>query len=52
MKAYGENKELSFFKFWDVNNLYSLEMLQQLPVSNFEWMDLPSQFNENFIKKI
>ena len=36
MKDYDKNKELSYFQYWDVNNLYGSVMLQNLPVNNFE----------------
>ena len=38
MKDYDKNKELSYLQYWDVNNLYGWEMLQKLPVNNFEWI--------------
>ena len=34
MKYYEENKELSYLKYWDANNLYAWAMLQKLPVNN------------------
>ena len=36
MKDYDKNKESSCLQNWDVNNLYGCEMLQKLPVNNFE----------------
>ena len=36
MKEYYKNKEPSYLKYWDVNNLYGLAMSQKLPVNNFE----------------
>ena len=51
MKEYDKNNEPSYRQYWDVrNNLYGLEMLQKLPVNNFEWIEDTSQFNEDFIK--
>ena len=50
MKDYHKNKELSYFQYWDLNNLHGLAMSQKLPVKNFEWMEDTSQFNEDFIK--
>ena len=51
MKDYDENKESSYLKYWDVNNLYAWAMSQQLPVNYFELIADISQFNEDFIKK-
>ena len=50
MKDCDKNKELSFLKYWEVNNLYSLAMSQKLPVNKFELIEDTSQFNEDFIK--
>ena len=50
MKEYHENKESSYLKYWDVNNLYDWPMSQKLPVKKFEWIDDTSPFNEDFIK--
>ena len=45
MKDYDENKESSYLKYWDVNNLYGWVMSQKLPVNKFAWMEKFSQFN-------
>ena len=50
MKDYEKNKELSYLKYWNVNNLHGWAMLQRLSANNFEWIDEISQFNEDFIK--
>ena len=50
MKDYDKNKESSYLKYWDVNDLYGWAMLQKLPVNNFEWIEDTSQYNEDFIK--
>ena len=50
MKDYDNNKELSYLQYWHVNNLCGWAMLQNLPVSNFEWIEDTSQLNEDFIK--
>ena len=45
MKGYDKNKESSYLKYWDVNNLYGKEMWQKLPANNFEWIKDSFQFN-------
>ena len=47
MKDHYKNKETSYLKYWDINNLYGWEMSQKLPVNNFQWIEDISQFNEN-----
>ena len=49
MKDFDKNKESSYLKYWDINNLSGLAMLQKLPVNNFEWIKDTSQFNEDFV---
>ena len=39
MKDYGKNKELSYLKYWDINNLYGWAMSQKLPVNDFNWVE-------------
>ena len=36
MKDYDKNKDSSYLKYWDINNLYGWEMSQELPVNKFE----------------
>ena len=50
-KDYDKNKESSYLKHWDVNNLYDRTISQKLTVNNFEWIEDTSKFNEDFIKK-
>ena len=45
-----KNKESSYLKYWDVNNLHGWPMSQKLSVNNFKWINDTSQFNEDFIK--
>ena len=52
MKYYHKNKELSYFQYWDVNNLYGWAMWQKFPVNKFEWIKDISQLNEDLIKKL
>ena len=50
MKEYDKNKESPCLKYWDVNNVYSWAMLQNLPVKCFQWIDDTSRVNKDFIK--
>ena len=50
MKDYDKNKELSYLKYWDVNNLYGWAMSQKLPANNFRWIEDTSHINMDFIK--
>ena len=38
MKDYVKNKESSYLKCWDVNNLYGWTVSRKLPVNKFEWI--------------
>ena len=49
MKDYDKNKELSYFQYWDVNDLNAWATSQKLPVNDFEWIKDISQFTEDFI---
>ena len=54
VKDYYKNKESLYIQYWDVNNLYDWEMLQKLPVNNFEWVkdtcDLMKISEKNYTK--
>ena len=50
MKDYDKNKEPSYLKYWDVNNLYGSAILQKLPVNKLGWIEDTFQFNEDFLK--
>ena len=50
MKDYDENKELSYLKYWDLNNLHGWTMPQKLPVNGFDYVKDIAQLNEGFIK--
>ena len=49
MMYYNKNKESSYLKYWDGNNLHGWPMSQMVLVNNFEWIEDTSQFNEDFI---
>ena len=38
MKDYDKNKESSYLKYWDINNLHGWPKSQKLPVNKFEWI--------------
>ena len=50
MKDYDKNKESSYLKYCNVNNLYGWAMLQKLSENNFERIKNTFRFNEDFIK--
>ena len=49
MKDYDKNKESSYLKYWDVNNLYIWAMSQKLPVNDFKWVEYIFEFDESLI---
>ena len=51
MKNYDENKESSYFKYWNVNNLYGKAMSQTSSVNNFKWVAETPQMKEDFMKR-
>ena len=48
MNYYDENKEPSYLKYCDVNNLYGWAMSQKLLVNKFECVENTSKFIEDF----
>ena len=50
MKDYNKNKELSYLKYWDVNNFYGWTTSKKLPVNDFKQVEDLSEFDECFIK--
>ena len=47
MKDYDKNKESSYLKYQDVNNLYGWAISQKLSVNKFEWIeDTITSYNE------
>ena len=49
-KNYDKNRESSYLKYWDVNNLYDWAMSQKLHVNDFKWVEDISKFDRIFIK--
>ena len=45
-----KDKELSYLKYWNVNNWYVWAFSQKLPVNDFKWVEDISEFDENFTK--
>ena len=37
MRDYNLNKESSYLKYWDVDNLYGWKILQKLPNDHLQW---------------
>ena len=50
MTDYDKNKETSYLKYWDLNNLYGWVMSQKLLLNGFKWVEDLSEFDEGFIK--
>ena len=46
MKDYDKNRESSYLKYWDENNLYGWVMSQKLPVNGFKLVEDLYEFNE------
>ena len=49
VKDYEKNKEWSYLKYCDVNNLYIWTKSQKLLVNSFKWGEKTSQFNEDLL---
>ena len=47
MKDFNENEESKFIKYFDANNLYGTAMCEQMPYSNFKWMN-PKEIETDF----
>ena len=50
MRDYNKNKELSYFKYTDVDILYGRTISQKLLVNGFEQVENLSEFDEGFVK--
>ena len=45
-----KKKELSYLKYWDVNNLHGQAVSQKLSVNDFKRIEDISKFHEHLIK--
>ena len=50
MKYYVKDKESSYLKYWDINNLYRWAISQKFPEGGFKWVKNTSQFSKDFFK--
>ena len=50
MKNHDKNKESTYLKYLDANNLYGFAMCKTLPVGDFKWLDDLSIFTEDLIE--
>ena len=48
MKDYNKNKESSYLKYWDANNLYGWAMSQKLLVNKSEYKDIAEDVETRF----
>ena len=50
IKNHDKNKESSYLRYWDMNNLHGQAMSQKLPVGRFDWLKETCKYNNDFIK--
>ena len=50
MKDLDKDKESSYLKYWDLNNMYRWAMSQKLPVNDFKCVEDISEIDESFTK--
>ena len=50
IKDYDKNKESSYLKYWDVNNLFGWALSKKLLLNGFKWIENLSEFNKDFIR--
>ena len=50
MEEIDENREPSYFQYWDLNHLYRWAISLKFPVNNFKWVKDISKFIESFRK--
>ena len=50
IKHHDKNKESSYLKYWDVNNLYGWAISQKLPLNKYGCIEDTSSLNNDFIK--
>ena len=52
MKDYDKDKELSYLRYWDVNNLCGWAMPQKIPANDFKWVEDISEIDESLVIKL
>ena len=52
MKDYDKDKELSYLRYWDVNNLYGWAMPQKITANDFKWVEDISEIDESLVIKL
>ena len=50
MEKFDKEKESSYLKYLDIDNLYGWAMSQKLPVNDFKWFEDTSQFSKDFLE--
>ena len=52
MKDCDKDKELSYLRYWDVNNLYGWAMPQKIPAKDFKCVEDISEIDESLVIKL
>ena len=52
MKDYDKDKELSYLRYWDANNLYGWAMPQKIPAKDFKCVEDISEIDESLVIKL
>ena len=52
MKDYDKDKELSYLRYWDANNLYGWAMPQKIPAKDFKCIEDISEIDESLVIKL
>ena len=52
MKDYDKDKELSYLRYWDANNLYGWAMPQKIHAKDFKRVEDISEIDESLVIKL